>query len=83
MWRATFTNYMSKVKLGNKEFDVGAEKFSAGGLRVSDADCAALAALMRAGEVDNLKKLLLVRLFFVFISALVMLLLSFFSSCEW
>jgi hypothetical protein len=68
---------MSKYKLGNKEFDVDAEIISAGGLRVSDADCAVLAALMRAGEVNNVKKLLLVSHFFAFISALVVRFISF------
>ena len=52
---------MAKVKLGTKEFDVGSERIDASSCGVSDADCAELAARMKAGEISRVKKLDLVR----------------------
>ena len=57
---------MAKVKLGSKEFHVDSEEIYAIGCGVTDADCVALAALMKSGEMRRLKKLSLVRLFSVF-----------------
>jgi hypothetical protein len=59
---------MAKVKLGSKEFDVDCEEINASNCRVTDADCVALAARMKSGEMRRLKKLELVRLFSVFFS---------------
>ena len=56
---------MAKVKLGSKEFDVDSEEIYALGCDVTDADCVALAARMKSGEMRRLKKLHLVRLFSV------------------
>ena len=58
---AAFTYSMAKVKLGTKEFDVGSEEIDASGCGVSAADCAELAARMKAGEISRVKKLDLVR----------------------
>ena len=54
---------MAKVKLGSKEFDVDSETIHAA--YVTDADCVALAARMKSGEMRRLKTLWLVRLFSV------------------
>ena len=56
---------MSKVKLGRKEFDVDCEEINASGCGVSDADCIALAARMKTGEISRVKILKLVRFFSV------------------
>ncbi len=56
---------MAKVKLGSKEFDVDSEVINARGCGVTAADCVALAARMKSGEMPRLKKLELVRLFSV------------------
>ena len=56
---------MSKVKLGSKEFDVDCEEINAYGCGVSVADCIALAARMKTGEISRVKKLNLVRFFSV------------------
>jgi hypothetical protein len=55
---------MAKVKLGSEEFDVDSELIDAQLSGVTEADCAALAARMKSGEM-RLKKLSLVRLFSV------------------
>ena len=60
---------MSKVKLGSKEFDVDCEDIDAWNCGVSDADCIALAARMKTGEISRVKYLNLVR----FISVLFLL----------
>ena len=52
---------MAKVKLGTKEFDVGSEVIDARFCEVSAADCAALAARMKTGEISSVEKLDLVR----------------------
>jgi hypothetical protein len=54
---------MAKVKLGSKEFDVDCEEINAMRCNVTDADCVALAARMKSGEMHRLKRLWLVRLF--------------------
>ena len=54
---------MAKVKLGRKEFDVDSEEINATGYGVTAADCFALAARMKSGEMRRLKRLYLVRLF--------------------
>ena len=54
---------MAKVKLGSKEFDVDSEVINACNCGVTDADCVALAACMKSGEMRSLKRLFLVRLF--------------------
>ena len=59
---------MSKIKLGRREFDVDCEKINAGGFGVSAADCSALAARMRTGEISRVKELYLVRFFFSSVS---------------
>ncbi len=56
---------MAKVKLGGKEFDVDSEGIDAISCGVTDADCVALAAFMKSGEMRRLKILHLVRLFSV------------------
>ena len=56
---------MSKVKLGSKEFDVDCEEIDARNCGVSDADCIALAARMKTGEISRVKRLYLVRFFSV------------------
>ena len=56
---------MAKVKLGRKEFDVDSEEINAVHWDVTDADCVALAARMKSGEMHRLKKLWIVRLFSV------------------
>ena len=58
---AAFTHFMAKVKLGRKEFDVDSEVIDASWCEVTDADCAALAARMKSGEIRRVKKLWLVR----------------------
>ena len=57
---------MAKVKLGRNEFDVDSEEITADRCDVTVADCVALAARMKSGEMRRLKKLSLVRLFSVF-----------------
>ncbi len=52
---------MAKVKLDSQEFDVDSEEIVASYCGVTDADCAAFAALMKSGEIRRLKKLWLVR----------------------
>ena len=54
---------MPKVKLGRKEFDVDCEDINAYRCGVSNADCAALAARMKSGEISRVKTLMLVRFF--------------------
>ena len=54
---------MAKVKLGSKEFDVDSETIHAA--YVTDADCVALAAHMKSGEMRRLKTLNLVRVYSV------------------
>ncbi len=56
------------MKLGNKQFDVDCESISACYCGVTAADCAALAARMKSGEMRRLKDLFLVRLFSVLFS---------------
>ena len=56
---------MSKVKLGSKEFDVDCEEIDASVCGVSAADCIALAARMKTGEISRVKRLYLVRFFSV------------------
>ncbi len=56
---------MPKVKLGFKEFDVDCEEINALNCGVSVADCIALAARMKTGEISRVKKLWLVRFFSV------------------
>ena len=63
---AGFTHFMSKVKLGSRVFDVDSEEIVANWCGVSDADCIALAARMKTGEISRVKILDLVRLFFQF-----------------
>ena len=53
------------LKLGSNEFDVDSEEIDARGYDVTAADCVALAARMKSGEMRRLKKLSLVRLFSV------------------
>ncbi len=60
--RDSFTQSHAKFKLGYREFGFDSEEIYASGTRVSDEDCAFLAALMRAGKLDNVKRLRLVRL---------------------
>ena len=52
---------MAKVKLGRNEFDVDSEEIYANGCGVTAADCVALAARMKSGEMRRLKRLYLVR----------------------
>ena len=54
---------MAKVKLGSREFDVDSEEIDADFCGVTAADCVALAARMKSGEMRRLKRLHLVRLF--------------------
>ncbi len=56
---------MAEVKLGSEEFDVDSEEIYANGCGVTAADCVALAARMKSGEMRSLKKLYSVRLFSV------------------
>jgi len=56
---------MPKVKLGSEEFDVDCEEIDASGCGVSVADCIALAARMKTGEISRVKTLRLVRFFSV------------------
>ena len=57
---------MAKVKLGSKEFDVDSEEiYIPDSCGITAADCVALAARMKSGEMRRLKKLQLVRLFSV------------------
>ena len=56
---------MSKVKLGSNKFDVDCEEINARNCGVSVADCIALAARMKTGEISRVKKLDLVRFFSV------------------
>ena len=51
--------------MGRKEFDVDSEEINASCCGVTAADCVALAARMKSGEIRRLKKLWLVRLFSV------------------
>ena len=66
---------MATVKLGSLTFDVTSEVIHAsgcgraGGCGVTAADCSALAARMKTGEISRVKKLNLVR----FISVLFLL----------
>ena len=53
---------MAKVKLGSKEFDVDSEEINAVNCGVTAAECVALAARMKSGEMRRLKRLHLVRL---------------------
>jgi hypothetical protein len=52
---------MAKVKLGSREFDIDSELIYAHNCEVTDADCAALAARLKSGEIRRVKKLWLVR----------------------
>ncbi len=54
---------MPKVKLGFKEFDVDCDVINADDCGVSAADCIALAARMKTGEISRVKILSLVRFF--------------------
>jgi hypothetical protein len=56
---------MAKVKLGRKEFDVDSEDMDVFNYDVTVADCVALSARMKSGEMRRLKRLYLVRLFSV------------------
>ena len=55
---------MAKVKLGKKEFLVDCDVIDANGCEVSAADCNALCARMRSGEINRVTELFLVRFFF-------------------
>jgi hypothetical protein len=61
-----YFSFSAKVKLSWQEFDVDSEEICACSCGVSAADCVALAARMKSGEMRRLKKLELVRLFSVF-----------------
>ncbi len=52
---------MAKVRLGRKEFDVDSEEIIAWGCGVTDADCVALAARMKSGDIRRVDTLQLVR----------------------
>ena len=54
---------MAKVKLGSRIFNVDSEEICANHCGVAAADCVALAARMKSGEMRRLKILDLVRLF--------------------
>jgi len=56
---------MATVKLGRKTFDVTSEEINAYYCGVTDADCSALAARMKTGEISRVKTLWLVRYFSV------------------
>jgi hypothetical protein len=56
---------MAKVKLGRKEYYADSEEIWAVDSGVTVADCVALAARIKSGEIRRLKKLFLVRLFLV------------------
>ena len=56
---------MATVKLGSKTFDVTSEVINANGCGVTAADCSALAARMKTGEISRVKTLNLVRYFSV------------------
>ena len=56
---------MAKLKLGRKEFDVDSEDMDVFNYDVTVADCVALAARMKSGEMRRLKRLYLVRFFSV------------------
>ena len=60
---------MASVKLGSKTFDVDSEEIWAYNSGVTAADCSALAARMKTGEISRVKTLSLVR----FISVLFLL----------
>jgi hypothetical protein len=60
---------MASVKLGSKTFDVDSEEIRAWSCGVTAADCSALAARMKTGEISRVKYLSLVR----FISVLFLL----------
>ena len=61
---------MAWVKLGGVGFDVDSQVINASCCGVTDADCVALAACIKAGEMRRLKNLDLVRLFSVLFSVL-------------
>ena len=54
---------MPKEWLGRRYFDVDCEEINASGCDVSAADCAALAARMKSGEISRVKTLDLVKFF--------------------
>ncbi len=56
---------MARVKLGRVEFGVDSELIDAYNCSVTAADCVALAARMKSGEMRRLKRLYLVRFFSV------------------
>ena len=56
---------MATVKLGSKTFDVTSEEIDADSCGVTAADCSALAARMKTGEISRVKALYLVRYFSV------------------
>ena len=60
---------MASVKLGSFTFDVNSEVIWANLCEVTAADCSALAARMKTGEISRVKELWLVR----FISVLFLL----------
>ena len=60
---------MARVKLGSETFDVDSEDIRAYGCGVTAADCSALAARMKTGEISRVNYLVLVR----FISVLFLL----------
>jgi hypothetical protein len=63
-WRAQW-RAQREVKLGRMKFDVDCKNIDAFSCGVTAADCAALAARMKSGEMRTLKRLNLVRLFSV------------------
>ena len=60
---------MASVKLGTQTIDVNSEVIGASFCGVTAADCSALAARMKTGEISRVKELRLVR----FISVLFLL----------
>ena len=56
---------MATVKLGSRFFDVDSELIDAYNCGVTDANCVALAAHMKSGEMRRLEILILVRFFSV------------------
>ena len=60
---------MASVKLGIETIDVNSEEINAWNSGITAADCSALAARMKTGEISRVKELRLVR----FISVLFLL----------
>jgi hypothetical protein len=63
---------MAPVMLGTKEFRANFEEIDAVNCGVTFADCTALAARMKTGEISRVKILDLVRFFFCFACAVVL-----------